>query len=108
MAENKEKQLHVFENEVPEFIIAYDAQDAIAVWEELMREKYDVEESGGEFFQIQDEKEFTLYEEEERNPEPIPDGAVLVSQGEFSRTYRATCRAWADARSRCYLGSVEY
>lgn len=108
MSEITEKQLHVFENEVPESIIAYDAEDAIKVWEETIGEKYNIEESGGEFEQVSDDKQYTLYEEETINPEPIPEGAVLVSSSEFSYTYKATCRAWANARGRCYLGSAEY
>jgi hypothetical protein len=102
------RQLHVFENEVPESIIAYDVEDAIKVWEETIGEKYNIEESGGEFEQVSDDRQYTLYEEETINPEPIPEGAVLVSSSEFSYTYKATCRAWADARGRCYLGSAEY
>lgn len=108
MSENTEKQLHVFENEVPESIIAYDAQDAIKVWEETIGDVYDIEDGGGEFKQVSDDKQYTLYEEETINHEPIPEGAVLVSRTEFSHTYKATCRAWADARGRCYLGSAEY
>ena len=108
MSENAEKQLHVFENDVPESIIAYDAEDAIRVWEETIRQKYNIEEDGDEFEQVPDDREYTLYEEETINPEPIPEGAVLVSSSEFSYTYKATCRAWANARGRCYLGSAEY
>lgn len=104
----EERQLHVFENEVPESIIAYDAQDAIKVWEETIGEAYDVKHGGGEFEQVPDDVQYTLYEEEIVNPEPIPEGAVLVSSSEYSSTYRATCRAWANARGRCYLGSAEY
>lgn len=108
MSDETEKQLHVFQNEVPESIIAYDAQDAIKVWEETVGEAYDIEDGGGEFEQVSDDKEYTLYEEVCMDVQPVPEGAVLVSSSEYHYTYRATCRAWANARGRCYLGSAEY
>ena len=103
-----EKQLHVFENEVPESIIAYGPEDAVKVWEETMGTPYNAEEDGGAFCQVPDERQYTLFEEDVLEPDPIPQGAILVASGEFSHTYKATCRAWADARGRCYLGSAEY
>jgi len=105
-----QKILHVFENDVPEWMIAYDPQDAIKVWEETTRMEYSLvnDEGGGEFIQCQDEQEFTLYEDETIDREKVPAGAVYLEQTEFSHRLRATCRAWADARGRCYLGSSEY
>lgn len=103
-----EKILHVFSNEVPDWVIAYDPEDAIKVWEETIGQKYDLEEYGGEFVQDADDFEFTLFEEEQTNPEPIPPNATLIEKEEYSYKYRATCREWADARGRCFLGSAEY
>lgn len=107
MSDNKEKQLHVFQNEVPESMIAYDAQDAIKIWEETVGEPYDIEQ-GGEFEVVSDDTQYTLYEENSMDAQPVPLGANLLSSSEYHHTYRATCRAWADARGRCYLGSAEY
>ena len=100
-------ELHVFENEAGESIIARDPEDAIKVWEETVGDNYDAEEFG-EFEQLADDRLYILYEEETINPSPVPVGATLVSSSEFHHKYSATCRAWADAYGRCYLGSVEY
>lgn len=108
MPEANEKKLHVFANDVIETIIAYDPDDAIKVWEETIGEKYILDDCGGPFSQLPDDADYTLTEEETINPDPIPVGAVLVSQEPFQHTYRAKCRAWADALGRCYLGSTEY
>ncbi len=100
-------ELHVFENEAGESVIAYNPDDAIKVWEETVGDKYDTEELG-RFDQVLDASLYTLYEEETVNPSPVPAGAILVSSGEFHHSYKATCRAWADAHGRCYLGSMDY
>lgn len=107
MSDNTEKQLHVFQNEVPESIIAYSARDAVDTWQETVGEQYNFEE-GGVFEQVSDDEQYTLYEENSSDAQPVPEGAILVSSSEYHHTYRATCRAWADARGRCYLGSAEY
>jgi hypothetical protein len=74
MSDKTKKQLHVFENEVPESIIAYDAQDAIKVWEETVGEAYD---GGGEFEQVPDDTQYTLYEEVSMDAQPVGVGVSL-------------------------------
>lgn len=107
-----EKKLHVFCNGV-DSVIAYDPDDAIAVWEKTVEEKYwdyHDENEDYRFEQVPDENTYVLYEEEMINSkhQQIPNGAELLERGEYSFTHRATCRAWADARGRCFLGSAEY
>jgi hypothetical protein len=100
-------KFHVFANDVVETMIARDEEDAVKVWEETVGEKYDFEENG-KFEKLDDDEIYTLYEEKTIEPQPIPNGAIILSSDDFSHTYRATCRAWAEARGRCYLGSTEY
>jgi len=101
-------ELHVFANEVTDWVVASDPVDAIKVWEKSTGQEYIVDEYGGEFAPEPDENLFTLYEEETITQQIIPEGAILVEKSQFSHTYRATFRAWADARGRCFLGSTEY
>lgn len=98
-------ELHAYNNDA-DTVIAHSPDDAVKVWEETTGETYD--ESYSEFTQISDNLEYTLYEEEAINPDPIPEGAVLVARGEYSYTYRAPVSAWIKARGRCFLGSTEY
>lgn len=104
----KRKGLHAFANDVVDVVIAYSPADAVQVMEETTGQKYVIDDEGMAFRQLQDDDLYTLYEEELINPEPIPAGAVLIEKGEHSATYRATLRAWIDARGRCLLGSTEY
>jgi hypothetical protein len=101
-------QLHVFANDVTEWVVAYNHKDAVKVWEETVGETYIPDEYGGDFSMVDDEAELTIDEEETIEPRPIPAGAVLVENLEHSKVYRATMRAWADVRGRCYLCSTEY
>jgi hypothetical protein len=102
------KQLHVFANEVTEWVIAYSPQDAVKVWEETTGDTYFPDDSGGAFVQEPDDNELTVDEEETIQPRPVPVGGALVEGREHSKVYRATMRAWADARGRCFLCSTEY
>lgn len=103
----EKKQLHIFEND-NDTIVAYSVADAVAVWEEAVGEKYIPDDCGGEFEKLDDKAEYTLYEEELIKPDPIPEGAVLVDFGDGWTKYRASLRAWANARGRCLLGSIEF
>lgn len=99
------QELHAYANEVVEVVIAYSPEDAIKVMEEMGSDySVDADDDGFIFKQLRDDQEYTLYEEELINPEPVPDGAVLVD----SCTYRAPLSAWIKARGRCFLGSTEY
>ena len=101
-----ERELYLFSNE-NETVVAFDSDDAIKVWEETLGEMYS-EDEFGKFEQLPDYNNYTLYEEWFDDQPSAPDKAVLISHSDFSRTWIATCRAWADARGRCYLGSSEY
>jgi hypothetical protein len=102
------RKLHVFTNEVTDWVIAFDAEDAAKVCEETSGEKYDPEDSG-EFVQQDDDATFTLFEEALTKPEPEPIGAEIIEQDpDGSKKTKATHRAWANARGRCFLGSSEY
>lgn len=104
----KPRRLHIFSNEVPDWVIAYDPADVVKVWEETTGEKYVPDENGGEFTQDSDFQETVMYEEDLIKPEPVPAHAVVVERGDYWQKTRATNRAWADARGRCFLGSAEY
>jgi len=108
MTEEKVKVLHVFSNDTTDWVVAQNPEDAARVWEETVGEPYIGNDYGGDFIQLPDEDEFTLYEEETIDQPAIPEGAVLIERGQYSFKYRATHRAWADARGRCFLGSSEY
>ena len=104
-----EQELHAYANEVVEVVIAYSPEDAIKVMEEMGADySVDGDDDGFIFKKLRDDQEYTLYEEELINPEPVPEGAVLVERGEYSHTYRAPLSAWIKARGRCFLGSTEY
>ena len=102
-----DKLLHVFSNDVTDWVIAYSPEDAVKVWEETTGETYDRLEGWGDFEQEADDKVSTMFETDTDNL-PIPDKAIYVEEGEYSRTVKATNRAWADCRGRCFLGSTEY
>jgi hypothetical protein len=102
------KQLHVFANDVTEWVVAYSPEDAVKVWEETVGETYILDEYGGVFEQEPDDKELTIDEEETIKEKAAPVGGVLVESREYSKVYRATMRAWADARGRSFLCSTEY
>lgn len=108
MSDKSEKQLHVFANETTDWVVAFDPIDAIKVWEEISGDTYIADECGGAFEQEPDDKELTITEEETINPKPAPVGSVLLESSEFQKQYRATMRAWADARGRWFLCSTEY
>ena len=100
--------LHVFWNDVPDWVVAYSPKDAIRVMEETVGDKYDVAESGV-FTKIPDDHLFTLFAETGlRHADKAPENVQVISEDENSVTRRATCRAWADCRGRCFLGSSEY
>jgi hypothetical protein len=103
------KKLHVYANEVTDWVIAESPKDAIKVWEEFTGEKYIIDEYGGKFIREKDNEKLTFIEEETCLPQPCPAGGIIISTEEFQQTsVKATCRAWADARGRCFLGSTEY
>jgi hypothetical protein len=86
MSEN----LHVYANEVVEWMVAESPDDAIKVWEETTGMNY-ADEDGGTFEQEPDDKVIWIGFEE--NDE---------------ETERKTCREWANEKGRCYLCSSEY
>jgi hypothetical protein len=103
------KQLHVFSDNVINWVVAYDPEDAMKAYEETTGQPWkEFEDDDNEFTQEPDETELTIIEEEMNIPEPIPTGAVLVKKEGYQQTYQATCRAWADARGRGLLCSTEY
>lgn len=104
----KDEVLHVFANDVTDWVIAYNPEDAKAVYTESTGMPYNPEEDGGEFEQESDAKVLTIYEDKTTTPQPKPAHAIVVQESEYHHTYTATCRAWADARGRCFLCSTEY
>ena len=101
------KKLHVFSNDVVEWVVASSKQDAAAVYEETIGDPYDPEEAG-EFSLEPDDKRLTIHEDETIHQSEIPQNAVLVAEDKFSKTYSATMAEWAAARGRSYLCSTEY
>ncbi len=87
--------LHVYENDVPESIVAYSPEDAEKVWAETVGEPYDPEECGDKFYQVPDGKVITVI---------VEDGYINLPAG----TYKKTAREWADFSGRSYLCSAEY
>jgi hypothetical protein len=99
--------LHVFSNEVPDWVVAYDPDDAIKIWEETYGEKYDLEESGGEFIQESDDHRFTLFSENQDDMKGLPEDCIELAQDESFRC-RMTNKEWIDIKGRGFLGSAEY
>ena len=101
--------LHLYENEGPDTVIAWSPEDAVKVWEETTGQEFIDEECGGEFYQVADSHEFTLFEEELKVPDPAPKGGQIIEKNaDGSTKTKATARTWAEARGRCFLGSTEY
>lgn len=103
-------ELHVFCNDVTDWVIAYNEADAIKVWEESYGEKWSDYAPVNEdlWTQEPDDQLFTLYEEELNHPQPQPDGGIVIESGEYWQKTRAPLKAWIKARGRCFLGSTEY
>jgi hypothetical protein len=100
--------LHVFSGDVPDWVVAHSPEDAVKVMEETVGDKYDVAESGV-FTEIPDDHMFALFEDKGLpDADKAPENVQVISEDENSFTRRATCRAWADCRGRCFLGSAEY
>ena len=97
----QKRKLHVYANDVTEWVIAYSPEDAIKVWEELVGETHDLE-NFGEFYQEDDEKKITFFNEDENTE--IPKNAEKISE----LSYRATFREWADTLGRSFFCSTEY
>ena len=100
-------ELHVFANDVTEWVIAESIEDAQKVQEELMGLPYDIEDCG-EFSQCDDEKYFTLNCEDEYFDFAKPENAEKVIHKSGQVCYRAKFKDWIAAYGRSYLGSTEY
>lgn len=96
--------LHVFANEVTEWIIAKDPQDAVKIWEDTTGEKYDPD--CGEFIQEADDHEFIMVDDEEDTP--VPPSARIEQDPKGGRRIMANNRAWIDFKGRGWLASTEY
>jgi hypothetical protein len=83
-----DKILHVYSNDVTEWIIAYSPEDAIKVWEEDVGYEYELD--NGIFVLESDDKELSIHN--------VDEGG--------SETY--TMREWAEKMGRSYLCSTEY
>lgn len=82
--------MHLYANEA-DIYVAESAEDAVKAWEEDTGDTYDVEFYGA-FGQIPDDKEITLYCEDE------PD----------EPSEKKTASEWASATPRGMLGTTEY
>lgn len=108
----EDRQLHVFSNEVTEYIVAYDEQDAGKVWEETTGENLadyiKSEGEGMEFTRCPDDGRLAIKCEDVLKDDHKPAGAEVIESGDDWETLRATMRAWADVTGRGYLCSTEY
>ena len=87
MAENA-TELHVYRNEVIDWVIASSPEDAARVWEEHT--------SGAP------------YPEEYGTWRQLPDSDVLPMNDEVEGHREMTCAKWASLNGRSFLGSTEY
>jgi len=106
----EDRQLHVFVNEVTDWIIAADKADAIKVWEEINGESWKeyAGENDDDWIEEPDDGKLTVYQEDLTEPIPLPAGAIIVESGDGWQKVQATFRAWADAYGRGFLASTEY
>lgn len=100
-------ELHVFANDVTEWVIAYDELDAQVVQSELMGIPYDIEDCG-EFWQCDNEDYFTLSVEDEGLDFKEPKNSEKIVHPSGTIFYKAKFKDWINAYGRSYLGSTEY
>lgn len=94
-----DRQLHVFEMG-PDTVIAYDVEDAWAVWCERLGEKREDYEPWDEPAQLDDDKPLKIWSDSDGVIcEPGEDGGAVATR---------TCREWADREGRGFLCSTEW
>lgn len=108
----QERQLHVFCNDVIEWVVAYDREDAIKVWEETTGEKrsdYVSDNDEGMLFEpCSDDGMLRICYEDELKSDHMPADAQIEDRGDGYQHIKATMRAWADANGRGFLCTTEY
>jgi hypothetical protein len=101
------KKLHVFANDVVDWVVAESPEDADLIMKEYYGGDYEPEEYG-EFIQLKDDEEITILEEDTLISPQLPDKCTIIEKTEWTRRVKATARAWADCEGRGFLCSTEY
>lgn len=97
MSDSRRGALHVFTDRT-DFYVASSVDDVLALWVELTGDDPGYFERE-EWNQEPDDRQMTIWCEDDQPTEPHSDGAELVTK---------TCSEWAASNGRGFLASTEY